>query len=219
MFRSFNTTAWVAGMCSSPFLVPWLGLFTLILFYYKTPPQARASSRVLLVLSPLHPRTRGREWPFMFPYVFALATRFSPASMTTPPTPCTWMFIPQTVASAPRPPNLDSIISTLVRRGGHSRSVCPDTAFQQVEFPYLVAGDFNIQNPASDPLRVFSYSEELDSAPFYDLASERGFRLLNTPGIYTRFPLSGSHRPSAIDLAFTNPVTGTGYWFRVSSIV
>ena len=75
--------------------------------------------------------------------------------------------------------------------GGHARTVSPEIAFQQVDFPYLVAGDFNIHNPASNPLRVFSYTEELESAPFYNLASEPGFRLLNTPGVYTRFPLSG----------------------------
>ena len=95
--------------------------------------------------------------------------------------------------------------------GGHSLSVPPEAAFQQFDFPYLVAGDFNIHNPASDPLRVFSYSEELESAPFYNLASDRGFRLLNTPGIYTRFPLSGSHRPSAIDLAFANPLMSPAF--------
>ena len=54
---------------------------------------------------------------------------------------------------------------------GHTRTVSPDTAFRQVEFLYLVADDFNIHNPASDSLRVFSYAEELESAPFYDLAS------------------------------------------------
>jgi len=32
-----------------------------------------------------------------------------------------------------------------------------------------------------------------------------GYTLLNTPGIYTRFPFTGTHRPSAIDLAFANP--------------
>ena len=90
-------------------------------------------------------------------------------------------------------------------RDGHARSVSPETAFQHVDFPYLVAGDFNIHNPATDPLRIFSYSEELESAPFYSMPSDRGFRLLNTPGVYTRFPLSGSHRPGAIDLAFANP--------------
>ena len=95
--------------------------------------------------------------------------------------------------------------------GGHARSVSPEIAFQQVDFPYLVAGDFNIHNPASDPLRVFSYSEELESAPFYSLASDRGFRLLNTPGIYTPFPHSGSHRPSAIDLSFSNPLMSPAF--------
>ena len=90
--------------------------------------------------------------------------------------------------------------------GPHGRTVSPQTALQQVDFPLLVAGDFNIHNPASDPLRVFSYKEELESAPFFALASERGFRLLNTPGVYTRFPLAGSNRPGVIDLAFANPL-------------
>ena len=91
-------------------------------------------------------------------------------------------------------------------KGGHARTVSLRIAFQQCDFPYLVAGDFNIHNAASDPLRVFRYAEELESAPFYELASEPAFRLLNTLGIYTRFPLSGSHRPGAIDLAFANPL-------------
>ena len=95
--------------------------------------------------------------------------------------------------------------------GGHTRSVSPATAFQQADFPYLVAGDFNIHNPASDPLRIFSYAEELESAPFYDLASDRGFRLINSPGVYTRFRLSGSHRPSTIDLAFANPLMSPAF--------
>ena len=54
----------------------------------------------------------------------------------------------------------------------HTRSVFSQTPLQQVEFPLLVAGDFNIHNPTSDPLRVFSYKEELESAPFFALASE-----------------------------------------------
>ena len=36
--------------------------------------------------------------------------------------------------------------------GGHALFVCPKTAFQQVDFPYLVADDFNIHNPATDPI-------------------------------------------------------------------
>ena len=88
----------------------------------------------------------------------------------------------------------------------HTRTVSPQTALQQVDFPLLVAGDFNIHNPAADPLRVFSYKEELESTPFFSLASERVFRLLNTPGVYTRSPLAGSSRPGVIDLAFANPL-------------
>ena len=87
----------------------------------------------------------------------------------------------------------------------HTRSVTPEVAFQNLAFPCLVAGNFNIHNPASDPLRLFSYSDNLASSPFHDRASDIDFRLLNTPGVYTRYPLSGSHRPGVIDLAFANP--------------
>ena len=74
-----------------------------------------------------------------------------------------------------------------------------------LDHPYLVAGDFNIYNPATDPSRVLSLKEEMESALYCNRASDLGFTLLNTPGIHTRFPFSGSHRPSAIDLAFANP--------------
>ena len=114
--------------------------------------------------------------------------------------------------------------------GGHARSVSPETAFQQVDFlyliagdfnpetafqqvdlPYLIAGDFNIYNPATNPFRIFAYKEELEFTPYYDLVSQRGFRLLNTPGVYTCFPLSRSHRPRAINLAFTNPLMAPAF--------
>jgi len=84
-------------------------------------------------------------------------------------------------------------------------SVSPETAVQDLEYPYLVAGDFNIHNTATDPSRLLSAQEESESAPYFSLATDLGFTLLNTPGIYTRFPFTGTHRPSAIDLAFVNP--------------
>jgi len=84
-------------------------------------------------------------------------------------------------------------------------SVSPETALPLFDFPYLVAGDFNIHNAASDPSRLLSSKEEKDSAPYFRRASDLGYTLLNTPGIYTRFPFSGNHRPSTIDLAFANP--------------
>jgi len=83
-------------------------------------------------------------------------------------------------------------------------SVAPETALWDLEYPYLVAGDFNIHNTATDPSRLLSAKEENESATYFSLATDLGFSLLNTPGIYTRFPFTGTHRPSAIDLAFAN---------------
>jgi len=87
----------------------------------------------------------------------------------------------------------------------HLHSVSPESPFQDLDYPYLVAGDFNIHNTATDPSRLLSAKEESRSAPYFDRATDLGFTLLNTPGIYTRFPLTGTHRPSAIDLTFANP--------------
>jgi len=84
-------------------------------------------------------------------------------------------------------------------------SVSPETALPFLDFPYLVAGDFNIHTMASDPSRLLSAKVEKESAPYFNRASDLGYSLLNTPGIYTRFPFTGTHRPSAIDLAFANP--------------
>jgi len=84
-------------------------------------------------------------------------------------------------------------------------SVSPESSLLDLDHPYLVAGDFNIHNAASDPSRLLSSREEKESTPYFDRASDLGFTLLNTLGVYTRFPFSGTHRPSSIDLAFTNP--------------
>ena len=88
---------------------------------------------------------------------------------------------------------------------GSTKSVDPPDALPDVDFPCLVAGDFNIHNHAVDPLRVVSRSEEKASTPYFNRATDLAYSLLNVPGVYTRFPLSGSFRPSAIDLAFANP--------------
>jgi len=83
--------------------------------------------------------------------------------------------------------------------------VSPKSSLLYLNHPYLIAGDFNIHNAATDPSSLLSSREEKESAHYFDRASDLGFTLLNTPGVYTRFPFSGSHRPSTIDLAFTNP--------------
>ena len=89
---------------------------------------------------------------------------------------------------------------------GSTKSVGPSITLPDVNFPCLVARDFNIHNHAVDPLRVTTRSEEKASAPYFNRATDLAYSLLNTPGVYTRFPLSGTFRPSAIDLAFANPL-------------
>ena len=89
---------------------------------------------------------------------------------------------------------------------GSTKSVDPSDALPDVAFPCLAAGDCNIHNHAADPLRVIFRSEEKASTPYFNRATDLAYSLLNTPGVYTRFPLSGSFMPSAIDLAFANPL-------------
>lgn len=84
------------------------------------------------------------------------------------------------------------------------RSVTPITAIHYLDFPYLVAGDFNIDNPAADPLRALSFIEERESAQYFAKAGYSGFSLLNEQGPNTHFPFSGFYRPRLMDLAFAN---------------
>jgi len=50
----------------------------------------------------------------------------------------------------------------------HPHSVSPESAFRDLDHPYLVASDFNIQNAATDPSRLLSTNEESESAPYFD---------------------------------------------------
>jgi len=84
-------------------------------------------------------------------------------------------------------------------------SVSPKSSILDLDHPYLVPGDFNIHNAATDPSRLLSSKEEKESATYFDRASDLDFTLLNTPAVYTQFPFSANHRPSTIDLAFANP--------------
>jgi len=88
--------------------------------------------------------------------------------------------------------------------GRRVHSIPPETLFPDMGIPPLVVGDLNIHNPVTDPLRSFSSQEVSSSAPYFELAALGGLALLNSPGLYTRFPLSGKARPSIIELAFAN---------------
>ena len=85
-------------------------------------------------------------------------------------------------------------------------TVSPLVAFPETSFPTLVVGYFNFHHPLPDPLRSHSADELANSFPYFSRSSELGFSLLNQPGVYTRFPLGGSGRPSVLDLSFASPL-------------
>jgi len=87
---------------------------------------------------------------------------------------------------------------------GHTRSVSPVDLFPQHDFPTLVLGDLNIHHSTSDPSRLLSNRDQFISSPYFDRASAQLFSLLNTPGVYTRFPFTSNHRPAVLDLSFAN---------------
>jgi len=87
---------------------------------------------------------------------------------------------------------------------GHSRSVSPVDLFPQHDFPTLVLGDLNIDHFVSDPTRLLSGYDQFLSYPYFDRASAQLFSLLNTLGVYTRFPFTSNHSPAVLDLSFAN---------------
>ena len=91
-------------------------------------------------------------------------------------------------------------------RSNNTRSVPPDVIFPSDLLPTLTLGDMNIHHPTSDPLRTFKEDEIATSAPYFDRATDLGYSLLNTPGIFTRFSMSNIGRPGVLDLAFACPL-------------
>jgi len=87
---------------------------------------------------------------------------------------------------------------------GHYRSVSPLDLFPQHDFPTLVVGDLNIHHRASDPTRFLSNYDQFISSPYFDRVSALLFFLLNTPGVYTRFPFTTNHCPAVLDLSFAH---------------
>jgi len=85
-------------------------------------------------------------------------------------------------------------------------SVPPESLFPNSGVPLLVVSDLNIHNPLADRLGSLSSQEVSSSAPYLELLALGGLALLNSPGVYTRFPLSGKARPSFIDLTLANPL-------------
>ena len=91
-------------------------------------------------------------------------------------------------------------------RSNNTRSVPPDVIFPSSPLPTLTLGDLNIHHPTADPLRTFKEDEIATSTPYFDRATDLGFSLLNTPGVFTRFSMSLIGRPGVLDLAFACPL-------------
>jgi len=84
------------------------------------------------------------------------------------------------------------------------QSIFPDRVFAVLSYPHLLLGDFNLHHPLADPLRSLSDKEFAFSARYLDVAFDTPYHLLNTLGVYTRFPFDAVSRPSVLDLAFAN---------------
>ena len=91
-------------------------------------------------------------------------------------------------------------------RANNTRSVPPDIIFPSGPLPTVTLGDLNIHHPTADPLRTFKEDEIATSTPYFDRATDLGFSLLNTPGVFTRFSMSLVGRPGVLDLAFACPL-------------
>jgi len=68
------------------------------------------------------------------------------------------------------------------------RSIPPERLFSFHSYPHLVLGDFNLDPPVGDPCRSLSEREFMISARYLDVAFDVAYPLLNTEGVYTRFP-------------------------------
>jgi len=100
--------------------------------------------------------------------------------------------------------NLFRLYNAYSMPSGHTRSVSPVDLFPQHDFPTLVLGDLNIHHSASDPTCLLSNYDQFISSTYFDRASAQLFSLLDTPGVYTRYPFTSNHRPAVLDLSFAN---------------
>jgi len=91
-------------------------------------------------------------------------------------------------------------------RLNNTRPVPPEVIFPVSPLPTLTLGDLNIHHPTADPLRAYKEDERATSVHYFERATELGFSLLNTLGVFTRFSMSLLGRPAVQDLAFACPL-------------
>ena len=91
------------------------------------------------------------------------------------------------------------------RQGADGHSAPAESIFPETPEPTLVVGDLNIHTSLTDPMRVLSSSERRTGEAYMRTAALHSYTILNTPGIYTRFPDNPNlHRPSTIDYTLAN---------------
>jgi len=87
--------------------------------------------------------------------------------------------------------------------GGHT--VTTESLFTKTNEPTLVVGDLNIHTAYTDPMRNLEPGERRRGEHYMRLAALQDYTIINTPGIYTRFPDNPRlHRPSVIDYTLAN---------------
>ena len=91
-------------------------------------------------------------------------------------------------------------------RSQNTRSVPPDIIFPSSPLPTLTLGDLNINHLTADHLRVFKDDEIATSSLYFHRATDLGFSLRKTPGVFTRFSMALVGRPAVLDLAFACPL-------------
>jgi len=87
--------------------------------------------------------------------------------------------------------------------GGHT--VAAESCFTETNEPTLVVDDLNIHTPYTDSMRSLEPGKRRRGEHYMRLAALRGYTIINTPRIYTRFPDNPTfHRPSIIDYTLAN---------------
>jgi len=161
---SFNTTALEAGMCCYPCFLPWQKAPVPISFFYKIPHLPKYFSLVFQVSNRSPLPLLGPEWPAMYPKITA---RICSTTILSPR--ATWLYSAGCLYAArwfqgKTFPFQDWQLLGQPTRPGPPHSVSPESSLLNLECPYLVAGDFNIHNSATDPSRLLFSKEERESA-------------------------------------------------------
>jgi len=97
------------------------------------------------------------------------------------------------------------IVNAYKRRTEEGNSVQAESLFRETNKPTIIVGDLNVHTSLTDPMRVLSSSERKNGETYMSTAALSGYTILNTQGIYTRFPDNVMlHRPSIINYSMAN---------------